>query len=338
MRAELHLLRAALLGDREAIKNALAASPAETFRSLTGEGLGPYIFELAREASASLPEGIEARLKMEYLAQWDRAERMKICLGNLADVLEPGVEMIALKGPIMSQRFFGHSLARVSQDIDILIKEEDAPRAEAKLLRAGYVPKTSSAAIRRLSKPHMHHSTFIKDGFAHELHWALRRHPTYRIDYARVWARRERIESDGRAYRTLPAEYELVLQALSMIDDMERCCLKLKSLADIAAIALHMDGHTAWDEFFAQRERENILRPTAWSLAFTLESLGIAGALPRLSPKLSGVLERLQLRVGANIPASRIGRKRLGWSLRESSALKNMVWWLRTLPVRTLAN
>lgn len=332
------MLRAALLGDREAIGDALAASSAETFQSLSDEGLGPYIFGLARQACASLPEGTEARLKMDYLAQWDRAERMKICLGNLAELLEPGIGVIALKGPIMSQRFFGDALARVSQDIDFLIREEDAPEAEAKLMGAGYIPKTGSAAIRRLSKPYMHHSSFIKDGFAHELHWALRRHPTYRIDYARLWARRERIESDGRAYPTLPAEYELVLQALSMIDDMERGCLKLKSLADIAAIALQMDGHASWDEFFAERERENILRPTAWSLAFTLESLGIAGSLPQLSRKLSGLLERLELRVGATLPAGPIGRKRLGWSLRESSALKNMAWWMRSLPVRILAN
>lgn len=338
MRAGSHLLRAALLGDREGIENALAATTEETFLSLSGEGLGPYVFELARQASATLPDGVEARLKMEYLAQWDRAERMKTCLGNLAELLEPGIEMIPLKGHIMSQRFFGDALARVSQDIDFLIRKEDAPEAEAKLLGAGYIPKPGSATIRRVSKRVMHHSSFIKDGFVHELHWALRRHPTYRIDYARLWARRELIESEGRPYSTLPADYELVLQALAMIDDMERGSLKLKSLADIAAIALKMDDRAAWDEFFAERERENILRPTAWSLAFTLQSLGIGASLPQLSRKLSGLLERLELKVGTTLPASPVGRKRLGWSLRESSALKNMAWWLGSLPVRILAN
>jgi len=284
-----------------------------------------------------------AATRASSLVERRRTERQVRQLRDLADLLDGhGVEALFMKGPLFTQRFYGALDARGFSDLDILIRSpDDLDRIEAMLLDAGYEPAFHVLMSRRLSRYFAHHFEYRRDGLPLDVHWALQRHFTFAIDYARVWATSAPVTLQGRAYRATSDEYELVLQILGALTDLQVGQLALRSLVDIHRILKTAESALDWDAFFSARQRERILRPCLYVLAVVLDVLDCRDQFATLGPLLEprlGSLPSVKLARRAVLESRKVdfAQKLLSFRLYESSPAAAFSWWMVSLPYRPL--
>jgi len=117
---------------------------------------------------------IEKQAKMYVLRSMNLAAELK----NTIQILnQNGIEVIALKGPVLAQAIYGSIVMRTSSDIDILIDMKNIPLAQSILEKHGYywlhsdvvnTPKRYKGAMKIQS-----HFNFVKKGITIELHWQM---------------------------------------------------------------------------------------------------------------------------------------------------------------------
>lgn len=342
---DLALLRATVREDADAIRRALADPSADVagfLRFAHRNRLGDFVYWSLRRL------GLTGELAPEYLAaakanallERMRQEELLAELARLGEIFRvSGVRVLYLKGPLLAQRFYGGLEGRAAADLDLFIRGRDLGRVERRLLEAGYLPAFRVLLSRRLSRYFTHHFEYRRKGLPLDVHWQFQRHFTFAIDYGRVWAGASRTEVRGREYEVVSAEYELVLQILGMLTDLQVGKLALRSLVDIQRILRTMDPVTDWGEFLAQRERERILRPTAYILALVLELLHCEDQFPILRDGLAPTLRGLpstDLGVRAALESRPLsaGQKLLALRIYESPVAASLSWWLLSLPFR----
>ena len=87
---------------------------------------------LCRHAGDRLPMAIRGILKADYIQSSGQALRQTAELIRIGKLFsEQGIEMIPLKGVLLSQRLYGTPAMRHTLDIDILVKHEDLDRTDA---------------------------------------------------------------------------------------------------------------------------------------------------------------------------------------------------------------
>lgn len=292
---------------------------------LTGELLAPTV----------------AAMRAASLVERRRTERQLGQLRDLADLLDMhDVDFLFMKGPLFAQRFYGDLEARGSSDLDILIRSpEELDRIEATLLDAGYERAFRILMSRRLSRYFAHHFEYRRNGLPLDLHWALQRHFTFAIDYARIWATTVPVTLQGRVHRATSDEYELVLQILGVHTDLQVGQLALRSLVDVYRVLKTVEHSLDWGEFFDARRRERILRPCRYVLAVVLDVLDCREEFATLAPLLQPTLDSLPSTRFARraVLESRkvdVGQKVLAFRLYETSVTAAFSWWLLSLPFR----
>ncbi|RMG05065.1 MAG: hypothetical protein D6726_02090 [Nitrospirae bacterium] len=91
----------------------------------------------------------------------------------LSTLESSGIPAVVIKGNSLAKRIYGDPNSRTSTDIDILIKREDAERAEDALLSLGLEPEEDMPLRYCLSR--IHHATYhhpeTKQGV--EIHWSF---------------------------------------------------------------------------------------------------------------------------------------------------------------------
>src|SRR5581483_7674531 len=186
--------RAALHTSLTLVRAIVADTPTSAARALHDPAFDPAEFagfaeqhrllgfayrELARwELSDRLPERELARAKAYYLRQWSKNERLAGELARLwIAATRAGLEVLSLKGPLFSQRYFGDLDARAISDLDFLVRRErDADALERVLLADGYTRESRLLLGRRLSRAFSHHFEYRKGDLVVEVHWVLQRH------------------------------------------------------------------------------------------------------------------------------------------------------------------
>jgi Uncharacterised nucleotidyltransferase len=97
-----------------------------------------------------------------------------------------GIEVIPLKGPFFAEKYFGDLGARVSSDIDLLIKKKDVLRATACIKKLGFLSEKEEVVSH-------FHCGFYKNlphspcPLAVELHWDLVKKNTSNMDIEAFW-------------------------------------------------------------------------------------------------------------------------------------------------------
>jgi hypothetical protein len=105
-----------------------------------------------------------------------------------------GIEVIPLKGPLFAEKYFGDIGARVSSDVDLLIRKRDLIRAKRFLKKLGYVYEKNEL-------PSYFNCGFYKTipgspcPLAVELHWDLANEKTSKVDIEEFWNHAERYQS-----------------------------------------------------------------------------------------------------------------------------------------------
>lgn len=125
-------------------------------------------------------------------AALEQASRNCFLVGELLEILSIfgrlQIEAVALKGPELALRFYGHLSTREFYDLDILVHPADIERARTALEERGYHAPPITSSIADLSRRGHNHLTFVRhDGAAEvEIHWALN-----------TWLERAALEQTG---------------------------------------------------------------------------------------------------------------------------------------------
>jgi Uncharacterised nucleotidyltransferase len=105
-----------------------------------------------------------------------------------------GIEVIPLKGPLFTERYFGDLGARLSSDIDLLIRKEDLTRATNCIKNLGFLHEKNEVSSH-------FNSGFYKElpespcPLAVELHWNLVDENTSSINIEVFWDNAQRYQS-----------------------------------------------------------------------------------------------------------------------------------------------
>lgn len=103
-----------------------------------------------------------------------------------------GVEILPLKGPVLAQLLYGDVALRPSDDLDLLVRPEDFPRAEALLIEAGFEP-TGFADD--------YHRDFHRNGVFVELHFGIASPSAPQFDLSGAWKRARSVDFRGHSVR-----------------------------------------------------------------------------------------------------------------------------------------
>lgn len=343
---ELILLRSMVKGNAEELRSRLAdpATDATGFlRFAYRHQLGAYAYAALRqmELAQLLPRHSRAAAKASSLRERTRIERLVSLLREVAQLIDSaGIEVLFIKGPLLAYRYYGTIEARGISDLDILLRDpDDLPRVEKLLLARGFKPAFRILVSLGLTLRFAHHFEYRQGDLPVDVHWVLQRHFTFALDHERVWATGVRVPMDGHIYHATSDEYELVLQILGVVTDLQVGKLTLRSVVDIYQILKAVNGTLDWSQFLSRREPERILRPSAYVLALALEVLDCRDEFADLASLLESRTRALPPRDLAfrAILRSRpldVRQKLLALRIYESSLPATLSWWLLSLPFR----
>jgi hypothetical protein len=343
---ELDLLRLIVREDAPAIRPALADSDTG-FAAFLGfahqHQLGAFVYWKLQRLGLTrlLSTSMLAAVKAAWLVEQATSMKLALQLRDLVDILDKGnASVLFIKGPLFAQRFYGSVDARSIADLDVLIQApEQLADVEALLLEAGFEPAFRVLLSRRLSHLFAHHFEYRRNSLGLDVHWKLQSHVTFAIDYARIWSTATRVDLDDRTYPCTSDEYELVLQILGGLTDMEVGKLTLRSRVDIYHVLQHVHDNLDWDGFFASRRSERILRPSAFILMVVLDVLDCHDRFPALAARLEPMRRVLPktTHVLDAVLHSRpldIRQKLLALRIYETPLAVSISWWLLSLPFR----
>ncbi len=161
-------------------------------------GVLPLVYQSLHAIGTDMPDFFrDAALECAASAR-QLATDLEVLLDGLG---EQGIEVLPLKGPALALALYGDATLRSSDDLDLLVRRDDFPRAEAFLLRQGFL------ALGALSE---HDRRFLRGDLLVELHFELAspRYFPFRIDG--IWSRSRPVDFRGRPARAMSKE-DLVL-------------------------------------------------------------------------------------------------------------------------------
>ena len=280
-------------------------------------------------------------LKSSYLRQRKRNRELLVELKQLASAFSAaGQEFILLKGLYLAQRFYGDVDRRSLWDIDILVRKETLQDAQTLLADCGYARKSHIFLHENLSCYFTHAFDFAKKGASLDLHWALSSHPSFHLDYATIWARKQPFYIEDSCFFILPDEYEIVFNLLASLKDLERGALRLRSLVDLYMILKGIGGSLDWNQFFVNRKRENVSKICVTVLSLLLDAFRCQAEFPDLARLVEHERKSLRLEdrqtLAKLLEPSPFGIRNKLWAARlyETTRLSFLLWWMISLPFR----
>jgi hypothetical protein len=253
-------------------------------RLMDEHGVGPLAAAALLSAGAdAIPD--EVRLSLQERVRLGEL-RARLLVPELLAILEAlearGVAAIAHKGPALSMLAYGQVGARDSVDLDLVVREEDVPTAEAVLRERGYrlhelpplTPRQEAAWRRTWNEFEL----VSEDGwFFVDLHWRMfpGRFP-FRIDPARLWSRSGRTTLGGRAVPVFAMETLAVLLCQHGAKDRWSRLIWLCDVDRLIRVSPALD----WDEVLAFAEESRSGR--ALGLGLLLAHRLVGTPLPAL--------------------------------------------------------
>lgn len=265
--------------------------PAEFLSFVRWHKVAGYVYAVIEDAGQLelLPPQLTRGLEQSFETQTKKAERLIPEICRLRDrFARAGLDIVYLKGPFLSKRFYGDPRHRHYGDIDLLVHgREDLSRADRLLRQAGYdrlsIPLFGQAITMRF----VYHYSYRSPAAKIDLHWSLRNHFSWNIDYERLWSNRQTERLGDQDFPVLSPEYVLLLLVLSILGDYQKARVRMKFLVDLYKVLRFVGDDADWETFLGQRRREGVLKITVTMLSLVLELLDARKELPRLASSLS---------------------------------------------------
>jgi hypothetical protein len=252
-----------------------------------------------------------------------------------------GIEVIFLKGPFFTLRFYGDLGKRAISDIDLLIRNKEFIVQTDQMLRSdGFELRSIPLFSQHLTTHFTHHFEYRKNNTKLDLHWVLQSHFSFKLDYDKIWQEKQTFLFDGKGYEILSDEYELVFRILSIFMDTQLGTIRGKSLVDLYIILRHLEFRLDWDGFFASRRKEGLFLITINVIDLVLSLLNCRDDFGRLAQIVEGnqnclacsdVNQKLRL-----LKSSAFAFRNKIWAFRlyDAPFWKSFFWWLISLPFK----
>jgi hypothetical protein len=250
---------------------ALAAGPLDwafVFDAARANSITPLV---ARQLRAALPDTASAELARFEAAARANAVRSLVLSAELIKVLDAfhsrGILAIPYKGPVAAAQAYGDSALREFEDLDIILRQRDVPKAHELMLGLGYHAKfpqlfSSSAGSRRI--PGEYNYRDATDRVVVELHTeATLRHFPVAPNPGELAARMVPVQLCGPEVKTLSPEDALVALSIHGSKDFWE---KILWIADISEL---VQSHPAldWDAVWQRAESVHAQRMVCLALA-----------------------------------------------------------------------
>ncbi|MEA2939287.1 MAG: hypothetical protein QOC56_2791 [Alphaproteobacteria bacterium] len=198
--------------DAEALRRGIAGAPdwAAIIAGARRHRVAPFLLAgLQACGSTGVPADVVAQLRRQSFEVARRSLAQVAEVGRLARALaDGGVDVLALKGVVLSAQLHGDGSLRDARDIDLLVDPAQAARADAVLVASGYrcsndaLSPRQSAAYRHWIKDveYIHAAT----GTHVELHCRLTDNAHLLAnDFGTLWREREEVSVGGAVVATL---------------------------------------------------------------------------------------------------------------------------------------
>jgi hypothetical protein len=250
----------------------------EYFDLAERHGVAGLLERALRQSGYVLPAAertaVERRVAAGRLVQKSQHQGMQRVLEALAGA---GLEVVALKGPVLAERLYGDPSLRFSYDLDLLIWPRDLEAVSQCLGALGYQPRGGPTA--RYERAHTHNLSFDHARFPMvEIHIHLL------VDFG-VTIRAEDFLSRSRVWQTTagsrcrvlgPEDEAFYLLLHAVHHEFARFCW----LYDIwTFLRLHPD--LDWDEVFRRAEKHGVREPVCYAVELLRRRLGLPCHIPR---------------------------------------------------------
>jgi hypothetical protein len=345
--SHLDLLVRLLARDVRGVSGIVAASSAETL-----EAFGPFARRnqlsgflhtvLDTPATHALfPPEMNAAFKQRFTIESRKRELLHRELIGLVDAFQQArIDIIILKGPELARRFYGSDDKRCYWDLDLLVGQDALGESRRLLSEHGFEQRSPMLFGERITLAVAHALDYAKGEAGVDLHWRFSSHPSFRVDYARVWERREDWALDGRSCSVLSVDYALTLNLLSSFKDIERGAFRLRSFVDLWMILDSVEADFAWGRFFSERNEENVRLICAGVLSLFVLVFQCGTRFPRLVQELErhpdAAFHGARADAVQLIEPTFLGPARRLWASRlyQMSRTRHFAWWALSLPVR----
>lgn len=267
-------------------------------------GLAPLVYaNLHAACPSAVPESVLDRMRAQALSVVEQSLLLTSELGKLLQRFEAaGIPVLPFKGPLLAVSAYGRLGLRSFDDVDLLVRREDALRAQDMLSAAGYRPFYRLTPFLR--RVHLRKYTELAYGTAEhpvmaDLHWGFVP-PCYSFAPAldACWERLETIALNGTSMQSFNAQDTLRWLCLhGLKHDWER----LGWVCDLSEL-IRSHATLPWDELMKAASQGGHLRMVLLGLRLARDLLGsrlpaaIAAALeadPRVARLAARVYHRL---------------------------------------------
>jgi len=331
----------------------------DQFRAFTDlHHLSGYLYLHIKESSL---EGLFPPEYLEYMGeryalQRQRCDETLLEAAHIHDTFKSAQQSVLfLKGPFVAQQFYGDIYQRFHWDIDILVPREQVLAADQLLRDMGFSKLSlvfvSNNAMTRFTHTYDYRKRIAgPDQPVHrqylplDLHWRLRSHFSFHLDYENIWKEHEEVQLAGRRFCVLSSEYALVLNVLGILFDIELGTIRLKSFLDIYKMLEVMDSSIDWDVFFQKRTQENISLITLNVIDLVLSVLDCRSKFPEIARYLEKDRRKIRAMNSRDryrlLERSRSDLKNRRWAhtLYQAPVLQSFMWTLSSLPFRIAAH
>jgi hypothetical protein len=107
----------------------------------------------------------------------------------LVEFAKQHIEVIPLKGPVLTEKLYGDAAMRPCNDLDLLVRWDDYSRAETLLVSLGFAAS---------SEADDYHRRFFRDGLPVELHFGIASPRYFPFDLDGVWRRTRQSDFHGQ--------------------------------------------------------------------------------------------------------------------------------------------
>jgi hypothetical protein len=221
------------------------------------------------------------------------AEMLRLLDGFAAS----GVEILVIKGPVLSSRCYGDPGVRQYADLDLIVRDEDILRSTEVMNSLGYAANIPVGAIKAAKIPGEYAFRQRATKLLVEFHTGQTfRYYPQPLPMEKIFARQARVPVEGQEVPGLSVEDELVLIC---IHGAKHFWERLLWIADVAALVSRQE--VDWDRTLAAAQEVGAERMLRVGLRLAME---VAGA--QLPQRIS---EWVQADAGANRLCTRIARR-----------------------------
>jgi hypothetical protein len=256
---------------------------------------------------SQLPEGTKEVVERQHTVD---VIQYGLLIAELQTVLAAmgDTPALVLKGPSLALRYYAPG-ARLSRDIDLLIRPDDYDRARAALTTLGYaVMADYDEEIQRRYGKDVAFTRIDSSNktWSVELHWRLTEPGAPELDILDVWRRARLVNVGDRQFQTTSPEHTLLLLALNL---RKQRFARLKTVCDIAHLIAVDGAELDWSLLHEDAHRAGICALLRHSLRLTKLLMGVSGPDLAHCSRRRGVTTRLLRRLATLDAVLREGRQ-----------------------------